>query len=609
MKKFRYLPGLLIGLSLIALLFFYAFGPASAAPAAARPQQAVERAWQLASQVGEFDYSTRVQPTARQQVTQAIEQAGDSGQYRYESTIVQTYHPTLLLENVGRTTRVETHQINGEVNVPADSMTLRIRAANNPAMQIKIENGYGYGRFNEEDVWTEVKLATDLFAPGGDPMGFLSAAENVQVAEGPLANSTFPAELLPVSLTGNITRYQFDVSGQKYAVAIRDQLQDQLINSGELPPGITLQLAQHYIDMTGSGEIWIYKGADGRELPMRQIVQLDFPAQTGASEWVSAEITTSFSDWAEPQQEMLATNWYENPLGTLTTLAGTLFDNPSEVLRQVSLGLGATLLIVGGVALLIVNGRRRELQIAINLTIVIIMLVVPLLQVRQASAYNEQITTFNERQLALQEELTQAPAHMPAQDTTMTPPILPLAQASALTSSCVITATSDCDGDGLTDNVERYEIGTNIEKVDTDGDGISDGREVTPYEWFGTWTLDPLNPDTNGDGLDDGAECFTRSDTSDGVLFDIDPQLSDIPCLDRDSDQIPDVHDYDNDGDGVPDSIDLNPNASQVVTDNAVFKLDLVNAQTEQNILVDLQIRPLDEQHLWWTNDILDWPD
>ncbi|MGD8585107.1 MAG: hypothetical protein PVJ75_07145, partial [Chloroflexota bacterium] len=193
MKKFRYLPGLLIGLSLIALLFFYAFGPASAAPAAARPQQAVERAWQLASQVGEFDYSTRVQPTARQQVTQAIEQAGDSGQYRYESTIVQTYHPTLLLENVGRTTRVETHQINGEVNVPADSMTLRIRAAKNPAMQIKIENGYGYGRFSEEDVWTEVKLATDLFAPGGDPMGFLTAAENVQVVEGPLANSTFPA--------------------------------------------------------------------------------------------------------------------------------------------------------------------------------------------------------------------------------------------------------------------------------------------------------------------------------------------------------------------------------------------------------------------------------
>ena len=93
-----------------------------------------------------------IPPTAQQQVAQAIEQANISGQYRYEATIVQTYHPTLLLENVGRADRVETHTIDGEVDVPADSMTLEIRAANNPALEIKVENGRGYGRLAQPTI-------------------------------------------------------------------------------------------------------------------------------------------------------------------------------------------------------------------------------------------------------------------------------------------------------------------------------------------------------------------------------------------------------------------------------------------------------------------------
>ncbi|MCB9433303.1 MAG: hypothetical protein H6668_15110 [Ardenticatenaceae bacterium] len=546
-------------------------------------------------------------PTASQQVAQAIDQANNSGQYRYESTIVQTYHPTLLLENVGRSTRVETQKISGEVDVPADSMTLQISAANHPALQIKIEDGRGYGRLSEADEWTEVELATELFAPGNDPMGFLTAADNLQLADGSLANSAFPTELLPVSLTRNITRYQFDVNGHKYAVAIRDQLEEQLIRSGELPPGITLQLAQAYVDMSGRGEIWVYQGADGRDLPMRQLVQLEFPAQAGASEWVSAEITTVYSDWSQPAGELALNSWFQDPLGTAQTLATAVFGNLSaETLRQAGMNGGLLLILLAGGALLVIHGRRPEVRVALNLTLVASMLASPLLQAQQLYAQNEQINAFNERQTARQAEFAQA--QEVASAATNLPSAMP-AFAPTTPSSCVITATSDCDGDGLTDMVERYELGTNIEKVDTDGDGISDGREVAAFEWFGTWTLDPLNPDSNGDGLDDGAECFTRSDTSNGVIVDTNPEYPDIPCLDRDADEVPDVYDFDNDGDGVPDSIDLNPNASQVVTDNSVFKLDLVNAQTARNIVVDLQIRPLNDQHLWWTNSILDWPD
>ena len=57
----------------------------------------------------------------------------------------------------------------------------------------------------------------------------------------------------------------------------------------------------------------------------------------------------------------------------------------------------------------------------------------------------------------------------------------------------------DSDSDGLTDALEKA-LGTNILKLDTDGDLLSDFDEVKIYE------TDPLNMDTDGDGYKDGEE-------------------------------------------------------------------------------------------------------
>lgn len=70
---------------------------------------------------------------------------------------------------------------------------------------------------------------------------------------------------------------------------------------------------------------------------------------------------------------------------------------------------------------------------------------------------------------------------------------------STTTMSATTTAAVDTDGDGLSDQRE-LELGTNPKVADTDGDGVSDGDEVLKY---GT---NPLNPDTDGDGYPDGAE-------------------------------------------------------------------------------------------------------
>ena len=57
----------------------------------------------------------------------------------------------------------------------------------------------------------------------------------------------------------------------------------------------------------------------------------------------------------------------------------------------------------------------------------------------------------------------------------------------------------DSDGDGLT-NAQEALLGTNANNVDSDGDRIWDGEEVT---MFGT---DALAADSDGDGINDGAD-------------------------------------------------------------------------------------------------------
>jgi len=69
----------------------------------------------------------------------------------------------------------------------------------------------------------------------------------------------------------------------------------------------------------------------------------------------------------------------------------------------------------------------------------------------------------------------------------------------------------DTDGDGLTDAYERLVSKTDPHNPDTDGDGFSDWDEIFVH---GT---DPLNPDTDGDGIPDGDEVGWMRVSRDGA--------------------------------------------------------------------------------------------
>lgn len=63
----------------------------------------------------------------------------------------------------------------------------------------------------------------------------------------------------------------------------------------------------------------------------------------------------------------------------------------------------------------------------------------------------------------------------------------------------------DTDGDNVNDRAEVDVYGTNPLTADSDNDGLNDGLEVTVY------TTNPMSADTDGDNLSDWSELFTHS--------------------------------------------------------------------------------------------------
>ncbi|MEY4931193.1 MAG: hypothetical protein RI909_1917 [Bacteroidota bacterium] len=128
----------------------------------------------------------------------------------------------------------------------------------------------------------------------------------------------------------------------------------------------------------------------------------------------------------------------------------------------------------------------------------------------------------------------------------------------------------DTDGDGL-DDTEEATLGTNPNDSDSDDDGLNDGDEVNTY------ATDALNTDTDADGLNDGDEINlygtdpTLKDSDGDKLNDGDEisQYGSDPTLrDTDGDQLSDgeeVNSYgsdptitDSDTDGLSDGDEIN---------------------------------------------------
>ncbi len=97
--------------------------------------------------------------------------------------------------------------------------------------------------------------------------------------------------------------------------------------------------------------------------------------------------------------------------------------------------------------------------------------------------------------------VSEEPASVTPTNTAVTPVSVPTSSVSVdmANDKLLFGEAIDSDRDGLDDTREK-QLGTDIGKTDTDGDGLSDADEVI------IWKTDPLNPDTDGDKYPDGTE-------------------------------------------------------------------------------------------------------
>ena len=241
--------------------------------------------------------------------------------------------------------------IDGTMDRPEDAMSMELRGfRGGHTIEMNRQDGLTLGRSRPTDDWVEVDGGTDLFAPGGDPLGFLVAAENIE-------------NLGRDSRAGiSYTRYGFDLNGVAYATYMKAQMEEELRRKGELPAGVNMSLIRQYVDMEGHGEIWVNQAG----LPVRQLLYVAYPPEKGANTWVSADLTTDFMNWgpADPVNQFfwIIPRLVDNPQ-ILVDDPLSLIPNPPSIteksMQQFGFLLGLSLLLVG---LMVLSVTHRNSQ-------------------------------------------------------------------------------------------------------------------------------------------------------------------------------------------------------------------------------------------------------
>ncbi len=555
------------------------------------------------------------------EVQAAWRRAQEAGAYHFSTEIVQTTYPAPALVNVGRSSRKNTIYLEGQTNLPERQLYLTLWTGGGntftrkDGVDVRIEGDHAYGRIIGGE-WKEMDDFSNAFAPGNDLMAYLAGAKNVKREDAKREDVESPFTL-------HVSRFTFDVDGPAFARYLRDQLERQLREKGELPLGLTLDSSAVYRGATGQGEVWI----DSRGLPLRLSVHLVYPPERNG-ERVEANIKT---DFRFPISDFRFTT-AQSPISNLQSLTSKLQSTIRNTQYAIRLGLLLTVLAL--TFLVIAYRKARPVYVAIVLVVILSMLVTPLLQSHQAAA-------FMKRQAARQAELEQRQEarqaareaqeertgsdwdlhHDPLQGSKgaeeqgskgaspapsvpptfselpqvpQSSPKFPGVPQGAFSSFGVQQATeslapectdeeknTDSDDDGLTDCDEKAEYDTDPTRKDTDGDGLQDGWEVLR---LGTDPTKATGFDSDGDGIGDYLEVVGFEyrgkrwySNPNGPDTDQDGQPDSLecperatrtdgttpdratPCRDTDDDGTPDLFDLDSDGDGVPDKIDLSP--------------------------------------------------
>ncbi|MCW5854034.1 MAG: hypothetical protein KIT87_28460, partial [Anaerolineae bacterium] len=568
-------------------------------------------------------------PAPEDQVRAAWDRVRQSGSYRVGADIEQIANPRPLPQTVGQQGQRVDMRAEGLVRLP-DQSQLELRVLPGAAQAsgpLSLSNAskslaavtllrQGNRTFIQANGKLEMAgdSPTSLAAPGGDFLGFLAGAENVE-------------RLAPTSVGGvQYERYRFTLNGPRLATYMREQTEAQMRRSGGLPEGVQLADPPGLARMSGAGELWV----DGQGLPRRQTLDLGIP-QASEEYDIQLHMVVTLRDFGGIQALPVPVigsdgKWRMEgnvvPTSSRPTNDGetSLFQRLMASARSVTLPFvievaPSTLvfLLVLFCAVAVVVFRRRRWVYTVVVTITITSMVVgPLVRTFNVVSFVEQqaeASSPSKVSEALGLAAPAAPAAPGAARQTAQPDLatqVAQALADSNTGKCGDGEPGvDSDQDGLTDQ-EEYCLGTDPLDPDTDGDGISDGVEVKGVMVSGKlWTSDPFRIDSNGDGLAD------RMEWPDTIT---DPQSNQpvatgglAPSLDMDGDGVPNFWDDDNDGDSVGDNADISPYKG---ASSYVDSISLSTQGDGSNVYqyITLQLLPEDPNHLRYTTTALDWP-
>ncbi len=509
---------------------------------------------------------TSAQPNGLQA---AWERAREAGAYDFIADIEQTLIPRPLPSMIGQTDQRVDMRIEGEVASP-DYARLQLRfeggGLDAPPLELIQDGAETYLLKDGEHI--PVENPAGLSSPTADYLGYLAAAENIQSLPSPEIGG------------GAGGRYAYDINGHRFAEYVRDQMEEQL--SSELPPDVTLSLSPLLQRMTGHGELWV----DANGLPRRQVVDLEIPEITQEYD-ARIHLVVDF-DFGQAAAALSA-----------SSLSNIQYRIPSIPISD-ALSL---LLCLALATALITSGRRRWVYAVIAVTVSVIMVASPLLQVDRIVRFQARLAEAAESTQSIAEALgldTTAPEeHQSPIPNTLSPSLNLQLAAQDPQSQCGSGAPGeDTDNDGL-DDVTEYCLGTDPYYGDSDRDMITDTLEIAGFDFGGrTWPSDPFKPDSNNDGLADMSEWPAPVGEA--------PNFDDVDDWDPDGDGVPNLWDADNDGDNVPDSLDLSPFSRTDYTDT--FALTTQGGSFGGYQYIEVQLQPQNQDHLRYTTTSLDWP-
>lgn len=596
-------------------------------------------------------------PQAQDLIEQAWDKVEEVESYAFRTRLVQFVYPAPSIANAGRPPQESTLGIAGtyETNRYRMETTLWSDGTFDPnsGIDMLIENGRSYVRQPNETEWEEINDFSSSFAPGGDPISFLSGMSNVQ------ATGTDARTVGEVSL--NFTTYTFDLDGVAMADYVSRITTQMLQEQGELPQGMTSSAGEGFREITGQGRVCI--GEDG--YLARIELDIALPAEE-SGEWVEAQLTSDFFDYTLAETAVLP-SFFNDPTAWMNgTVTAVVQPETGATLGWFILGFAFLALF----ALLIWHkAHSKTFHTTLIALIISSMILSPLIHAEDVHAYYEEQLVRSEAQAEQEQKIEQYEAinaeaygddwnphqkpvisdqysvvsgqnaqSLNTDYRTLNTDLNSVAAAAigdsdtdtdsdgvndadeALWDSCPypnpsteynneedcanVTDPADSDGDTLPDYAEIYELGTLPDEADSDGDTIDDYLEVQGFSYNSTqWYLNPLESDTNNDGNSDALECPLWSSEND--YFD-----ASAICPDTDNDGNPDLFDADDDGDGVWDIDDSAPTIAGDIYDDATpMELSIDGLEINKPVLVDLQFRPTDPDLLTYSGLVLDWPD